>query len=49
MSIPARKIGQAAVPEFSEIGFGAMGISSFYGAIESDEERFKACCTGSQA
>ncbi|KAF8147787.1 NADP-dependent oxidoreductase domain-containing protein [Mycena galopus ATCC 62051] len=38
MSIPSRKIGQAAV---SEIGFGAMGISSFYGAVESDEERFK--------
>jgi hypothetical protein len=40
MSIPTRKIGQAAV---SEIGFGAMGISSFYGAVESDEERFKVC------
>jgi len=38
MSIPTRKIGQALVPE---IGFGAMGISSFYGAVESDEERFK--------
>ncbi|KAJ6602385.1 NADP-dependent oxidoreductase domain-containing protein [Mycena vulgaris] len=38
MSIPTRKIGQALV---SEIGFGAMGISSFYGAVESDEERFK--------
>ncbi|KAJ6510521.1 NADP-dependent oxidoreductase domain-containing protein [Mycena sanguinolenta] len=38
MSIPTRKIGQAAVPE---IGFGAMGISRFYGAVESDEERFK--------
>ncbi|KAJ6588999.1 NADP-dependent oxidoreductase domain-containing protein [Mycena capillaripes] len=38
MSIPTRKIGQASV---SEIGFGAMGISSFYGAVESDEERFK--------
>ncbi|KAF7361346.1 Aldo-keto reductase [Mycena sanguinolenta] len=38
MSIPTRKIGQASVPE---IGFGAMGISRFYGAVESDEERFK--------
>ncbi|KAJ7925172.1 NADP-dependent oxidoreductase domain-containing protein [Mycena leptocephala] len=38
MSIPTRKVGQALV---SEIGFGAMGISSFYGAVESDEERFK--------
>ncbi|KAK0434540.1 NADP-dependent oxidoreductase domain-containing protein [Desarmillaria tabescens] len=24
------------------IGFGAMGLSSFYGAVDSDEERFKA-------
>ncbi|KAJ7080948.1 NADP-dependent oxidoreductase domain-containing protein [Mycena belliarum] len=39
MSIPTRKLGQA--PAVSEIGFGAMGISAFYGAIESDEERFK--------
>ncbi|KAJ7207937.1 NADP-dependent oxidoreductase domain-containing protein [Mycena pura] len=38
MSIPSRKIGQAHVPE---IGFGAMGISAFYGATEPDEERFK--------
>jgi len=39
MSIPTRKLGgQAPV---SEIGFGAMGISSFYGAVGSDEERFK--------
>ncbi|KAJ7678356.1 NADP-dependent oxidoreductase domain-containing protein [Mycena rosella] len=38
MSILARKIGGALV---SEIGFGAMGISGFYGAVESDEERFK--------
>ncbi|KAJ7280243.1 NADP-dependent oxidoreductase domain-containing protein [Mycena rebaudengoi] len=38
MSIPARKIGEALVPA---IGFGAMGISTFYGAVESDEERFK--------
>ncbi|KAF8187597.1 NADP-dependent oxidoreductase domain-containing protein [Mycena galopus ATCC 62051] len=33
-----RKIGNST---FSGIGFGAMGISSFYGAVESDEERFK--------
>ncbi|KAJ7119584.1 NADP-dependent oxidoreductase domain-containing protein [Mycena epipterygia] len=38
MAIRARKIGQALVPE---IGFGAMGISGVYGAVESDEERFK--------
>ncbi|KAJ7660154.1 NADP-dependent oxidoreductase domain-containing protein [Mycena polygramma] len=33
-----RKIGNST---FSAIGFGAMGISTFYGAVESDEERFK--------
>ncbi|KAF7326695.1 Aldo-ket-red domain-containing protein [Mycena venus] len=33
-----RKIGNSTFPG---IGFGAMGISSFYGAVESDEERFK--------
>ncbi|KAJ7659163.1 Aldo keto reductase [Mycena polygramma] len=33
-----RKIGSST---FSGIGFGAMGIFSFYGAVESGEERFK--------
>jgi aryl-alcohol dehydrogenase-like predicted oxidoreductase len=37
-AFPTRKIGNADV---SAIGFGAMGISAFYGAVESDEERFK--------
>ncbi|KAF8622385.1 hypothetical protein AX15_007039 [Amanita polypyramis BW_CC] len=36
--LSTRKIGDTPV---SEIGFGAMGISTHYGAIESDEERFK--------
>ncbi|KAJ6532840.1 NADP-dependent oxidoreductase domain-containing protein [Mycena vulgaris] len=35
---PTRKIGDST---FSAIGFGAMGISGFYGEVESDEERFK--------
>ncbi|KAJ7128719.1 Aldo/keto reductase [Mycena epipterygia] len=35
---PTRKIGHST---FSAIGFGAMGISAFYGSVESDEERFK--------
>jgi hypothetical protein len=35
---PSRKIGNALVPP---IGFGLMGISSFYGAVGSDEERFQ--------
>ncbi|KAJ7128738.1 Aldo/keto reductase [Mycena epipterygia] len=33
-----RKIGDST---FSAIGFGAMGISAFYGQVDSDEERFK--------
>ncbi|KAG9218043.1 hypothetical protein CCMSSC00406_0008820 [Pleurotus cornucopiae] len=38
MSLPTCKIG---LSEVSAIGFGAMGIAAFYGATESDEERFK--------
>lgn len=38
MPLPLRKIGSGSVPP---IGFGAMGISAFYGAVDSDEERFK--------
>ncbi|KAF7340533.1 Aldo/keto reductase [Mycena sanguinolenta] len=38
MATPTRKIGNST---FSGVGFGAMGIASFYGAVESDEERFK--------
>jgi len=38
MSYPTRKIGDVDV---SAIGFGAMGISAFYGAVKPDEERFK--------
>jgi hypothetical protein len=41
-SLPTRKIGAHDV---SAIGYGAMGISAFYGSIESDEERFKVCAT----
>ncbi|KAF8630004.1 hypothetical protein AX15_003153 [Amanita polypyramis BW_CC] len=37
-NLSMRKIGNTLV---SPIGFGAMGISVFYGAVESDEERFK--------
>ena len=38
ISYPTRKIGDVDV---SAIGFGAMGISAFYGSVEPDEERFK--------
>ena len=36
--LSSRKIGATLV---SPVGFGAMGISSFYGPVDSDEERFK--------
>jgi len=48
MSYPTRKIGDVDV---SAIGFGAMGISAFYGPVEPDEERFKVIlpyCTPSK-
>ncbi|KAK7045295.1 Aldo/keto reductase [Favolaschia claudopus] len=38
MSSATRQLGNST---FNAIGFGAMGISTFYGAVESDEERFK--------
>ncbi|PFH48740.1 hypothetical protein AMATHDRAFT_112221, partial [Amanita thiersii Skay4041] len=37
-SLPTRKIGNTPV---TAIGFGLMGLSAFYGQVESDEERFK--------
>lgn len=38
--LPTRKLGKNG-PEVTALGFGAMGLSAFYGAPESDEERFK--------
>lgn len=38
MTLPTRKLGDVDV---SALGFGAMGISAFYGPTEPDEERFK--------
>ncbi|KAG7085621.1 Aldo-keto reductase str7 [Marasmius oreades] len=38
MSLPPRKIGNALV---NPIGFGAMGISKYYGKVGTDEERFE--------
>ncbi|KAJ7193038.1 NADP-dependent oxidoreductase domain-containing protein [Mycena pura] len=35
---PTRKIGNSTFPA---IGFGAMGLSTAYGPVDSDEERFK--------
>ncbi|KAJ3573407.1 hypothetical protein NP233_g2449 [Leucocoprinus birnbaumii] len=37
-SMPTRKIGNDDV---AELGLGLMGLSAFYGQVESDEERFK--------
>ncbi|PPQ86019.1 hypothetical protein CVT24_008143 [Panaeolus cyanescens] len=38
MPLHTKKIGN---DEVTAIGFGLMGLSAFYGDIESDEERFK--------
>ena len=38
--MPTRQLGKNG-PKVSAIGFGAMGLSAFYGTPASDEERFK--------
>lgn len=38
MSLPTRMIGSTPV---SAIGYGAMGISAFYGKVLPDDERMK--------
>jgi aryl-alcohol dehydrogenase-like predicted oxidoreductase len=38
--MPQRQLGTNG-PKVSAIGFGAMGLSAFYGTPASDEERFK--------
>lgn len=38
--MPHRQFGKGG-PKVSAIGFGAMGLSAFYGTPASDEERFK--------
>ena len=40
MAYPTRTIGKDNT-SVSAIGFGAMGISAYYGDTESDEERLK--------
>lgn len=38
--LPTRTLGKSG-PEVPALRFGLMGLSSFYGTPESDEERFK--------
>jgi len=38
--LPTRPLGKKG-PQVTALGFGAMGLSGFYGQTESDEERFK--------
>jgi hypothetical protein len=38
IKLPTRRVGQT---EVSAIGYGAMGISSYYGSAPPDQERFK--------
>lgn len=38
--VPTRKLGKNG-PQVTALGFGTMGLSAFYGAPASDEERFK--------
>ena len=38
--LPTRQLGKNG-PHVTALGFGAMGLSAFYGKAESDDERFK--------
>ena len=39
-NMPTRQLGKNG-PQVSALGFGAMGLSAFYGTPAPDEERFK--------
>ena len=43
-AMPTKKIGDDDV---AEMGLSLMGLSAFYGQVESDEERFKVCIISS--
>ena len=38
--LPTRQLGKDG-PQVTALGFGAMGLSAFYGTTEADEERLK--------
>jgi aryl-alcohol dehydrogenase-like predicted oxidoreductase len=38
--LPTRRLGRDG-PQVAALGFGAMGLSASYGAVDVDEERFK--------
>jgi len=40
MALPTRRLGKNG-PKVTALGFGLMGLSAFYGAVQSDEERLK--------
>ena len=37
--LPTRRLGKSG-PKVSALGFGAMGLSASYGAVEANEARF---------
>ena len=38
--LPTRSLGRDG-PQVTAMGFGLMGLSAFYGKVDSDEERLK--------
>ena len=38
--LPTRQLGKNG-PQVTAMGYGAMGLSAFYGTTQDDEERFK--------
>ena len=38
--LPAKQLGKNG-PSITQLGYGTMGLSAFYGAAKPDEQRFK--------